>query len=501
MKIFSHEPFGYEGQIVEIQSKIQDEERRFSDVAGIAEISIKSALFKINEVMRNSGIIPPEGKMFITVNPIDLRKEGIDFEFPMALSVALNQENINSDENEKILAVGKIKDDGTVLSPRNVISAVKKAEENGITNVICNSESAKVLEETSNMFSNVKVAVADTFDDAIEACKDLSRFKEITKKENSLEVTFRDDIDESVIKNLPVLKENHAELRALEIAVAGKHNVMLCGHEESSSERKQILNDVLQFLTPKLTQEENSEIARIKMIYGSYDSDKRNVAPFSSPRPSASISDMCGSLSLKPGFTSLSHNGTLFLEQGEKFSITALTSINIALNNRAMTISGASRSVKYPADFQLALSCNTCHQNFNCINNHVEIKSDVKSDKSGKKKFDVDKAKERIKNAYEIQRKRGIYNRNLSDEDLKKYCKLSKESETFFKEKASELNQYDSKNMLKLALTIANMEGRERIKSKDLKEAYNLSLPLAEKSRQVSLENKRKVKQDYERLM
>lgn len=330
-------------------------------------------------------------------------------------------------------------------------------------------------------------------------------------KENDNAVSFneREGIVNSV-SDKETFEGLYKAARAVEVAVAGKHNLMIEGKD--SKERDSFTENLALYLTPDITPEEQKSVERIYSIVGL--SSGAPSVPFRKPTPDVYMEEMFGGGSrLMPGEVSLAHNGILFIKGAEQFRWTSLQTLPVPIENGRIIISRAGRSTTLPSKFQLILSMrpspdgnygskyNVCSditgeiKNFRKkielpLMNKMEVREFFEKDESDKRIFNPYEARKRIRTAYEIQRKRGIFNRDLKDEDISKYCTLNKECADFFKTnvKKSDFSRKEAANILKVSLTLANMEGREQIQLQDLNEAYNLSLPAVEKSREIPLD-------------
>lgn len=309
-------------------------------------------------------------------------------------------------------------------------------------------------------------------------------------------------------------KENFEGLykaaRAVEVAVAGKHNLVIEGKD--SKARDALVENLTLYLTPDITPEEQKSVEQIYSIAGL--SSGAPSVPFRKPTPDILVEMLIGGgPRLMPGEVSLAHNGILFLKGAEQFRETTLPILAVPLKNERVVLSLAGRSTVLPSKFQTILtmrpspdgnygSKTTVSVDTNDqvsafrkrvalpLYSDMEVREFFEKDDSDKRVFNPYEARKRIKNAYEIQRKRGIFNHDLKDSGISKYCTLDKECADFFKKNVSK-NEFSRKaaaNILKVSLTLANMEGREQIQIQDLNEAYNLSLPAVEKQREIPLD-------------
>lgn len=267
------------------------------------------------------------------------------------------------------------------------------------------------------------------------------------------------------------LKGHSKALRAISIAVAGKLNILAYGAPGCG--KTMLLQGLIPYLTPCLTVEELESVKRLYALAGM--EYKNECIPFRMPHQTASIEGMCGGgPNLRPGEISLSHNGTLFLDEAAEFRSSVLQMLRVPLETKHITLARARWSTMIPANFQLAMAVNPCP----CGNygvegkiclcsaksvemywkkvsapllDRIQIKIHVEKDESETESVSLEKLREQVANAYRIQREVGKYNRDLAfSGDTRK------------------------SNIKKVALTIANMDNREFVEQCDIDEAEEL---------------------------
>lgn len=500
-EVYTFSPFGYEGTIVQVETDLRRGIPAY-DIVGIPDSAVKETRERIRAAFRNSGIEMPAERMLQALSPADLRKES-----PMDLAMAVGILNEQTHwTGEPVLVLGELELSGGIHPVRGAVAAVNSAKAAGITNVVCDPVTAELLRD----IDGIKILTAENLKEANEKLMDAGNFQKTEPViENTETVQFNDEWMEDfkeALENLPM--DGHFEtIRAIEIAVAGKHNILATGAPGSG---KTLLTQTLMpALTPKLTEEEAKQITRINSLAG-LDSPKRDnlIPPFRMPHQTATIEGMCGGgPNCRPGEVSLSHKGTLFLDEAAEFRSSVIQLLRVPLESRQITLSRAGRSTIYPADFQLAMAMNPCpcgcygspdkicldsarsiEQYWKKISDplldRVEIKTFVQKDVKDTRKISIEEMKAQIATAFEIQRKRGVYNSHMTPEDIQKYCKLDNESQAYLDKEEDKLTPREKSNLLKLSLTIANMDGREEIHINDIKEARELSAPVFEKPRQ-----------------
>ena len=506
MNIYAYQKFGYEGQIVTVESDI----RRgipMVDILGLADLYVKESREKLRAAFANQLLEFPSERLLISLSPADLRKNGTSYDLPMALSIMDSLERKNNPEKpvneDKVLAMGETTLAGTILPVKGAYAAALSARTNGITKIICDENNAKEI----STISGLEVAVVKNLTDAKYALTHENAFiknKDIDVS-NNINITFNED--KEIIENASGgFQGLYPTAHAVEVAVAGKHNLILQGAPECG--KTMAIYFLVPALTPELTDKELDSQKKIKSLGGlalinpNILNDK--TAPFRVPHQTETIEGIFGGgTNCRPGEITLAHNGILFLDEAAEFRSSVLQLLRVPLETHQITLARAGRSTSYPAKFQLMMASNLCPcGNYGCngklcldskksiemynkkfsspLLDRIEIRHYVEKNENDKRIFNLEASKERISKAYKIQRERGVFNADLTPADISKYCELNDSCKKFFEKTVEEntLTKRETINMLKVSLTLANMEGREKIQLKDLKEAYKLALPV-----------------------
>lgn len=495
-EVFAFSPFGYEGSLVSVEVDL----RRgipAVDIVGLSDGAVKESRERVISAIRNSGFEFPMERVLISLSPADLKKEGAGFDLPVALGI-LNAKDEASCIKEKVLVIGELELSGAVRPVKGVHAAITTAVTSGIRYAIVPEANRKEAEACEG----IRVACVKNLCEAESALRDLSYYIE----ENT------DVIMEGVEFPKPLgNEEEEIELpknlvRAIEVAVAGKHSLLVCGCPGSG--KTLAIQKLVPILTPKLTSEESQSVTRIWSLAGLMKPNDGLIrdTPFRMPHQTASIEGICGGgPNCRPGEISLAHNGILFLDEAAEFRSSVLQMLRVPMESHMITLCRAGRSTCYPANFQLIMATNPCPcGNYGskekiclCSAKSVEMYWRKFSaplidrvglilnmdDSEEKCRVDIEEFRKHIKTSFEIQRKNPAYNNNLSPWELSEKAKLDDEAMNILDSWVikHDVGTRRESNILKVSLTIANMDGREIISKDDVLEAilYSKTFGLA----------------------
>ena len=492
MTVYSFEPFGYEGQdvLIETDRRIAGNGFPAYDIVGLSDIVAKDARNIIQDAFNASGIDFYSNNqtehILQSLSPADIKKRGFHHTAAMAASI-LGTDKIA----EPVMVLGELDSEGDIHAVRGVHAAVKWATTLGIK-VIVPEESLSEAMEVDGAY----IQTARNLSELSE--KILIEKSEYTlsnsKKEHSEEITFSNErLNE--IKNMDT-KGFYETLRAIEIAAAGGHNIMLLGDDNSGASF--FAQSVLPALMPALTFDEASVSSR---IHGLSQGSGRKPLPITYPPvqiPNSEISVekfFGGGPECRPGIASLAHNGLLVLEKPDNFSQGILDLLNAPLHNKHITLSYAGRASVYPCDFQIALVTDHIPRKLrNYTKRHIEISNVIKHNTNETKTLTLDEMKEHIKLAYCVQRRFERKNSELPFSELCLLSSITPESKKIFDafnkriepDEKEDLNKYDKfQNIFKVAFTIANMEDRNWLTVPDIAEAIHYTANDKEMTRLV----------------
>lgn len=487
---------GVNGVIVTVEIDISRGLPCYS-LVGLPDAGIKESKDRVFSAVKNNGYKYPMERITINLAPADLKKEGPAFDLAIALGILNASEQLNWDHPENYLVIGELSLSGQIRSVNGVLPMVLAAKEAGIANVLVPFENR----HEAAVVQNINVYPVNDFHEAVSFIK-----KELIIEPFKVDLSSLLRVENSCHRiDFSDIRGQDSGKRALEIAAAGAHNCLMSGPPGSG---KTMLAKGFASILPDLTIDEALEITKIHSISGLL---KNNAIisqrPFRSPHHTISkVSLVGGGRIPKPGEVSLAHLGVLFLDELPEFQKSALEVLRQPIEDQEVTISRINASLTFPASFTLITSMNPCPCGYltdpahECIctpqqikNYHgkisgplmdrldifVEIPSTTYDELQTKPKGESSQAiKKRVDAARELQNARYaeldiFYNAQLTPKLMETYCPLGPAEENLMEKVYTKmkLSARGYHRVLKLARTIADLDGSEAIQIGHLTEA------------------------------
>ncbi|HAE89122.1 MAG TPA: magnesium chelatase [Clostridiales bacterium] len=467
------------------------------EIIGLPDTAIKESAERVTSSIKNSGYHFPVKRVIVNLAPADTKKEGSLFDLPIAVGVLVASGQVFSSTYKDYVILGELSLDGVLRPINGLIAILISGLQQGYKKFIIPTENAA----EASYIEGIEAYCAHTLKDV---CEFLSGEAEIepVKHRTFAEAMKEDryDLDFSDVKGQRTAK------RAMEIAVAGGHNILLIGPPGAG---KSMLAKCVVGIMPDLTFEEAIEVTKVYSIAGLLDEKKGIVTqrPFRTPHHTATIPALVGGgHKAKPGEVSLANAGVLFLDEVPEYKRQALETLRQPLEDGEITVTRVQQTVKYPANFMLIGSMNPCpcgnygskKQICTCtpqairrylnrlsgpLLDRIDIQVEVDSVEFADLRSNAEEetsavVKERVMRARDIQRarfqKKPIFtNSDMNNRLIKQYCKIPAEAEemmeTAFRKLA--LSARASFRILKVARTIADLEGKTDIETAHVAEA------------------------------
>ena len=498
-RVYSGATYGVNACLIEVESNAEHHIPSFT-IVGLPDNAIRESRERVVAAIRNSGFDFPPRKITVNLAPADLKKEGCAFDLPMAVGLLACTDQLNSSVLDDFMMVGELALDGSLRAVRGVLPMALEARRRRLRGIILPGENGKEAALVSGVAVFPMTTLRETTDflfeghahqeplaghdgqPGLQVCKDHVDFADVRGQENAK--------------------------RALEIAAAGAHNIIMIGPPGSG---KTMLARRLPTILPPMSFEESLETTKIHSVAGFLGPGGAlvQVRPFRAPHHTISDVALVGGGSVpKPGEISLAHHGVLFLDELPEFARNVLEVLRQPLEDGSVTVSRSKMSVEYPALFTLVCAMNPCPcghytdpgADCHCspfeiqrymarvsgplldrIDLHLEVPAvkyrELASQEQGESS---ERIRERVVAARGRQvrrfaggRRRLYANASMGPREVREYCRLDAAGEELLKMAITQLGlsarAYD--RILKVSRTIADLSGTDAIRSEHVAEA------------------------------
>ena len=497
-KVFTSTVIGLDAYKIEVEVDLVNSLPSVS-IVGLPDAAVNEAKERVRSAIKNSSFSFPQKKVVVNLAPADIKKEGTNFDLPIAVGILIEEGTIQEEKTQDVAFIGELSLDGTLRSINGVLPHVLGLKKAGVKTVIVPKENAK----EASLANGITVLSANNLNEVVNHFIDTP----LEIVHTNVDEYLAKGIEENYLYDFKDVKGQQKAKKALEIAAAGGHNMIMVGTPGSG---KTLMAKCFASILPPLELSEALELTKIYSVSGLLTNNEPLMVkrPFRAVHHTASANGIIGGgTNPKQGEITLAHRGVLFLDEIVEFPRNVLEVLRQPLEDGEVVISRAKHSIKYPADFMLLAAMNPCPCGYlgdkekHCICTEYQInryrailsgplldRIDIQIDvprltteellNTNSNAESSAEIRKRVINARKIQKERykntGILtNSQLTADMVKKYCQIDNASKEILKLAVAKYQlsgrRYD--RVLKLSRTIADLDNSEIITTKHITQA------------------------------